>query len=427
MLEEAKAQDSQQKSLWRSRDYVGWWTGNTVSALGTSVTAIAFPLFVMYDTGSVTQAGLIGSANLVGVLVTTLWGGALADRISRRAILVVGPLAQALVLSAVTVLVYTGYAHAVLLAVAALLSGFGAGIVLGASTPALRRIVPKEQLPAANGQAMARDMTAQLVGAPLGGFLFSVARWLPFGADAVSYVFASLGALLIRRPLGPDRRTEDRQYSSVPQDIAAGVRFVRHQPFLRFVVVLASVLNMVAQAFALLLIALVKHRGGSPAAVGAVSAMTMAGGVAGSFLAPILARRMGPRAMLYAAVWTFTAAFAATAAAPRLWQIAVVVCLAHLVVVPINVVLQSYVIQLVPDGILGRVAAVNRFGAYALEWAGPLLAGLLAMAFGVPGGVAALMVVMLPVALSLHFSRALDVLDTPLTDLGELSAEPAQR
>jgi MFS family permease len=408
-------------SLWRNPDYVGWWTGNTVSALGTSVSAIAYPLLVLNATGSVSQAGLIGSVNLLGILITTLWGGALADRVSRRAILILGPLAQAVVLGVVAVLVGTGRTPIALLAVAALLSGLGAGVLLGASAPALRRIVPKEQLPAANGLAMGRDMAAQLLGGPLGGFLFSIARWLPFGADAISYVFASVGALVIRRPLGPDRRAERHRQPSMVRDIAVGLRFVRRQPFLRFVVIMASVLNMVAQAFLLLLIALVGHRGGGPAAVGVVSAMTMAGGVAGSFLAPVLARRLRPRTVLYGTVWTFTAAFAITAVVPLLWQIAVVVCVAHLVVVPINVVLQSYVMQLVPDGLMGRVAAVNRFGAYALEWAGPLLAGLLAALFGVAGGLTALVVVMLPIAVSLHVSRALDVLDTPLGRVEELA------
>jgi MFS family permease len=421
VLEQAEKPDGRQlPSLWRNPDYVGWWTGNTISALGTSVSAIAYPLLVLNATGSVSQAGLIGSVNLVGILITTLWGGALADRVSRRAILILGPLVQAVVLGVVAVLVSTGRTPIAVLAVAALLNGLGAGVLLGASTPALRRIVPKEQLPAANGLAMGRDMAAQLLGGPLGGFLFAIARWLPFGADAISYVFASVGALVIRRPLGPDRQTGKQRQPTMVQDIAVGLRFVRRQPFLRFVVIMASVLNMVAQAFLLLLIALVGYRGGGPAAVGVVSAMTMAGGVAGSFLAPVLARRLHPRTVLYVTVWTFTAAFAVTAAVPLLWQIAVVVCVAHLVVVPINVVLQSYVMQLVPDGLLGRVSAVNRFGAYALEWAGPLLAGLLATLFGVAGGLTALVVVMLPIAVALHVTRALEVLDTPLSRVKEL-------
>ena len=268
-------------SLWRNGDYVGWWIGNTLSAVGTSVSAIAFPLLVLAATGSVSKAGLIGSANLVGVLATALWGGALADRVSRRAILVVGPLAQGAVLAGVTLVADLPHPSMPLLVAASLLSGLLSGMVLGASTPALTRIVTSEQLVTANSQAMSRDMLAQLLGAPLGGLLFSLARWVPFGADALSFVFAALGALNIRRPLGPDR-SQEAPRTSLLTDVGAGLRFVRAQPFLRFVVVMASLMNMVAQAFLLLLIALVAHRGGGSTTVGLVSSTMVAGGFVGS-------------------------------------------------------------------------------------------------------------------------------------------------
>jgi MFS family permease len=411
--------------LWRNGDYIGWWTGNVLSALGTSVSTIAFPLLVLYLTGSVGKAGLIGSANLLGVLITTLWGGVLADRVSRKAILVIGPLVQAGLLAVVTVLVRGGDVNLAVLVLIALVSGGASGVVMAAATPALRRVVPKEQLAAANGQAVSRDMVAQLLGAPLGGLLFGIARWLPFLADALSFLFAALGALNIRRPLGPDK-TPDQAPNPITTDIAEGIRFVRHQPFLRFVVVMASVMNMVAQAFLLLLIALVAYRGGSSAAVGVITGVTVAGGLLGSVVAPLVIRRLRARTLLVLAIWTFTAGLAVTAVVPQVWQIGVVVALAEIATVPVNVVLITYVMHLVPDQLLGRVAAVNRFGAYALEWLGPLLAGGLALLFGVPGGMLALLIVMVPLAVLLMVARALDILGTPVDQIGELSEpEPA--
>jgi MFS family permease len=420
--------DAQRHALWRNRDYVAWWTGNTLSALGTSVSAIAYPLLVLYLTGSVGKAGLIGSANLIGILVTALWGGALADRVSRRGILIVGPLVEALTLGAVAVLVRTGYAGLPVLAAAALVSGLCAGVVLGASTPALRRIVSKEQLAAANGQAMARDMAAQLAGSPLGGFLFAAAHWLPFGADAISYVCAAAGALGIRRPLGPDRVVQ-RAPITVTRDIADGIKFVKDQPFLRFVVLTASVMNMLEQAFLLLLIATVRHRGGTPAMVGVVISMMVVGGLLGSPFASVVTRRFRARLLLCGAVWSIAAGVAAAALVPQVWEIAAVVALTQVAVVPVNVVLQTYVMQLIPDGFLGRVAAVNRFGAYALEWSGPLLAGLLALLFGVPSGLLALLIFLVPLAVIVSISGALDILDTPIGKVAELSApgSPAGR
>ncbi|MEV6247786.1 MFS transporter [Streptomyces sp. NPDC051742] len=409
-------------SLWRNTDYLGWWTGNTLSAVGTSVSSIAYPLLALSLTGSVTKAGFIGSANLIGVLVTTLWGGALADRVSRRAILVAGPLVQAAVLTAVGLSVHNGRISIPLLAVTALVSGLCSGVILGASTPSLRRIVPKEQLATANGQAMSRDMAAQLVGPPLGGVLFGLGRSIPFFADALSFVFAALGALNIRRPLGPDR-APDGPRTTMLQDVGQGIGFVRRHPFLRFVVVMASLLNMIDQAFLLLLIAVVAHRGGGPTEIGLVSGAAVAGALVGAVFASSVMKRVSARPLLCVSVWLLTGSFALTAVVPEVWQIGVVVCLAGLTAVPVNVILQTYVMQLVPDELLGRVAAVNRFGAYSLEWAGPMLAGGLVFVFGVAGGVLALLVLLVPLGVTVTASRSLDILATPVNEVNEATAE----
>jgi MFS family permease len=419
---EAHAAATKPPSLWSNRDYLGWWTGDSISALGTSISNIAFPLLVLFATGSVAKAGAISAANLIGRLATTLPGGALADRVSRRALLVLGPLVQGAALAVVAALARAGHISLAPLAALAAVSGLASGLAQGAVRPALRRIVPKEQLAAATGQAMGRDLTADLLGTPLGGVLFSAARWVPFLVDAVSFVFASLGAVLIRRPLGPDRASGE-QPTSVFGDIAAGVRLVRREPFLRFVVVWGSLLNVAGESFALLFIALIRYRGGGPTAIGVASAIALIGGIAGAVAAPALLGRVRARVLLYATAWAFAASLAAVAAVPRPWQIGAVVLVVMLTMVPMNVVLETYVVRLVPDAYTGRVSAVTRFGSQALAWTGPLVAGLLAALFGVPGGLLALLVAVVPLALALHLTGSLRILDSPVAQVQELAVD----
>ena len=92
-----------------------------------------------------------------------------------------------------------------LLTTASLIDGALVGITQGATLPVLRRIVPREKFAARSAQEQGLHQAAQLVGSPLAAFLFTVSRWLPFAADALSFVFASAGAALIRRRLGPRR------------------------------------------------------------------------------------------------------------------------------------------------------------------------------------------------------------------------------
>jgi len=404
-------------SLWSSRDYLAWWTGNTVSALGTSLSTFAYPLVVLFATGSVTKAGEIGSANLIGMLVSMLWGGALADRVSRRAILIAGPLLQAVLLGGVATLVSLHRIDVPVLALAALLSGIVAAVVLGPSMPALRRIVPRDQLPAASAQAQARDMVVQLLGGPVGGFLFAIARALPFAADAVSYLFAAAGAALIRQPLGPDKT--EHVASSVSRDIADGFRFIRHQPFLRLVVIFGAVVNLTSTTYLLLLTALVKFRGGGPTEIGSLIAVAVAGQLAGTIAGPALLRKLGARQMLCLALWCYTVSIPAVAVVPHLWQIAVILLLSSVSAGPMLIVVQSYSTRMVPDKYTGRVSAVARFCIYALMWAGPLLAGGLAALFGIRGGMAALLVLALPLTIVVQLSKATSVLRLPLKEVPE--------
>ena len=53
---------TQPPSLWRSRDYLGFWTGDAISSLGSSMSAIGYPLLILFATGSVARAGIVTAA-----------------------------------------------------------------------------------------------------------------------------------------------------------------------------------------------------------------------------------------------------------------------------------------------------------------------------------------------------------------------------
>ncbi|WP_229898675.1 MFS transporter [Streptomyces hiroshimensis] len=410
-------------SLWRDRDYMAWWSGNGLSSLGTAVSTLAFPLLILDTTGSAAQAGNITAAQMIGTLATLVIGGALADRVSRRLVMAVSPLVEALALGAVALLVYRSDAPVLALAALALVSGLAGGLRTAVAAPALRRLVPKEQVATATAQGMGRDMVAHIVGTSLGGVLFSVTRWVPFLFDALSYLFVTLGTLVIRRPLGPDRDPDTRSgpRPGMAADIADGLRMVRRSGYLMFTIVWGALLNAVAEGFTLLFIALLHHRGGGPTQVGTATSLALVGGVIGSFIGPWLMRRLGALRVLHLAAWVFAASFAVIVWVPEPWQIGLVLLVGMTGMVPLNVVTESYQVRLIPDAYLGRVAATSRFCVQVVQWAGPLGAGFLADAMGVRGAILVLAVAMITLALALFGgSRQLDLLRTPLGEVREL-------
>ncbi|NUS87534.1 MAG: MFS transporter [Streptomyces sp.] len=423
--EETQGAQGKRSSLWRNRDYLYWWSGNGLSTLGTSVSTLAFPLLMLYATGSATQAGTITVLHMLGKLGTLAVGGALADRVSRRAILCLVPLVEAVAMAAVALLVYQGDPPVLGLDALALVSGLAAGLKVGVSTPVLRRIVPKEQIATATAQGMGRDMVVQLVGAPLGGLLYSMARWIPFLFDAVSFVFITLSSLFIRRPLGPDRHTDGERHTGLAEDMKDGLRLIRRSDYLVFTLAWGALLNTVAQGLTLLFVVLVRHRGGGPTEVGVATSLAVVGGVIGAVAGPSLMRSLGARRVLLFSAWVFVASFAVVALVPEPWQIGLVLMAGMISMVPMNVVIESYEVRLVPDAYLGRTAATSQFFFQALQWIGPLAAGVLADALGVETAVLILAVAMALLALTLHTARRqLSVLDIPLAEVPELPAPP---
>jgi MFS family permease len=178
--------------LFRNRDYTGWWIGDTVSAYGTALSTVAYPLLILFTTGSATSAGVVAAAESIGGLVTMLIGGALADRVSRRAILVASPLVQAVVVGTVVVAVVTGHVYVSHVAAVGLIQGLVGGMAVGADFAALRRVVPEEMLPNAFALAQGRTWAIRLAGPSSGGLLFGVALvpnpWAIGALIAVTFV-----------------------------------------------------------------------------------------------------------------------------------------------------------------------------------------------------------------------------------------------
>lgn len=407
-------------SLWRNRDYLSWWTGTAFSVLGSNVTVVAFPLLVVFGAGSVAGAGVIGAAGRIGMLVTTLWGGVLADRVSRRLILVVVPLVQAVLLAGVAVSVWSGHVWLLALGGIGLINGLLSGVLSGAELPALRRIVPREQFAARAAQEQGLHQAAQLIASPLAATLYTLARWLPFALDAVTYLLGSLFSALIRRPLGPERASTPEKKPSFLADVRSGLGVVRREPFLRYSMVWVAVTNMVGNSFLLLLIVLLRERGAGPHTVGFTNAIVLLGGLLGAILAGWILRRVGPRRVFLIGGWVYVFTLAAAALVPQPWQITIAAALFVFASVPTVSVWEAYVASLVPDEYVGRVGSVANFAAQSLVWLGMILVGVLADRFGATAGTLCFAVLLIPFAVLNLFARALSVLRTPLAEVREV-------
>src|SRR5918996_5177477 len=89
--------------LWKNRDYMLLWSGQTISIIGTHVSQIAFPLLVLALTHSPAQAGFVAAARSLPYLLFTLLAGALVDRWNRKVTMILCSAVSALALGSVVV------------------------------------------------------------------------------------------------------------------------------------------------------------------------------------------------------------------------------------------------------------------------------------------------------------------------------------
>lgn len=205
------------RPLRTSRDFRLLFFGGSVSFIGSMVTYVALPFQVAHLTGSYVAVGLISVVELVPMVVCGLYGGALADAVDRRRLVLVTEALIALV---------TG-----ILLVNAMLSSPQLWVVYAASfayavldslqRPSLDALVPRivapDQLAAAGALNTLRGNIGTIAGPALGGILINLSGvGLAYAVDLVSYT-ASLVALLLMRAVPPPTGAEPPSFARIKE------------------------------------------------------------------------------------------------------------------------------------------------------------------------------------------------------------------
>lgn len=347
--------------------------GRLLSNVGTQSSGIAYPLLVLAVTHSAADAGIVGFVRGVPRFLLAPAGGLMADRHRRRPLMIGADLVRFAAMGTLAALLVLGTPAYWAIASVALVEGAAGAFFVPAQAGALRAVVPARQLPAASSAESGRQAVVQLVGPPLGGALFGLARALPFLVDAVSYLLSTASLAAMRTPFEQPRQP-DRQRPS--RQLREGLAFLWGQPFLRATTLLFGLANFIVPGLLLALVVVGRRQGLS---AGAISALVAAFGVAvlvGSFLSPVVRRLLPPWAVVTAEFWGWTGC-ALFLVWPSVFGLLVGMVPAALVIASTDGVVHGYRIAMTPDHLLGRSESVRAFIAGAFAPFGPLIAGFL--------------------------------------------------
>ncbi|ROO91284.1 putative MFS family arabinose efflux permease [Actinocorallia herbida] len=384
----------------RNPAYRRLWIGNGVSFIGFQVTGVAVPVQVWHLTASSFWVGMLSMVTLVPLIVFGLWGGAVADHMDRRRLLMwssvltwvatLALLAQAVlrldqlwIIMLVTALQSTGFA---------------------VSSPTRGAIIPRlfdaAQIPAANTLTYTFTQAATLAGPLLAGVILATGSYAwAYALDAVLFTVMLWAAF--RLPSIPPQAGAAHGTPGL-RSVLDGLRFLRSQP----VLLLSFVVDIIAMGVAMpraLFPELAQTRfGDSPdggPAVGWLYAAIGIGAVLGGLFSGWIGRvrRQGLALIVAVAAWGVAVALAGLQ--QSLWLAVLFLALGGVADLVSAVFRQTILQTYAPDEMRGRVQGIFTVVVAGGPRLGDLRAGLMAVAFGagvswVLGGIACAVLVL---------------------------------
>lgn len=367
-------------SLWRHRDFLLLWSGETTSQVGTRVGQVAAPLLAVTTLGATPwQMGLLTAAQTAGFLLIGLLAGVVLDRVRRVPVMVAADLVRFALLVTVPVAWWAGVLGYLQLLVVTFLVGLATVFFDVAYQSVLPSLVGRGYLVEGNGKLESTRAAAESGGPALGGGLVAlVGGAAAIGVHAVSYLVsaAAIGRIRRREP------APDPTGTTVRAEIVEGLRYVLGHRLLRPIVLCTGTANLAGGTLlAVLVLFLVRDLGLDASLVGLVLAAPGLGGLAGALTATWWSRRFGAAgAIVLPLLCTTPPMLLLPVAGPGpLVLLAVVALFAeNYGGVVYNVAQVSFRQAICPDRLLGRMNASIRF----LVWGTIPLGGLLGGALG---------------------------------------------
>jgi MFS family permease len=212
----------------RHRDFRLLFAGQTISQIGDAAFVVALGWRAFTLTHKASSLGIVLMVEALGLVTTLLIGGVLADRHSRRLLLIGSDVARAVLVGGLAFVDATGHLGFGVLIAFVGLHGLGSGLFQPAFGGILPLLVEERSLGSANALIGISRQAAIVIGPAAAGLIYGLAGSSAiFGADAVSFL-VSAALLAPARP----RAFERAPTEGLRRELTSGLRYVIHVPWL---------------------------------------------------------------------------------------------------------------------------------------------------------------------------------------------------
>ncbi|MFD3464932.1 MFS transporter [Streptomyces sp. NPDC058682] len=379
-------------ALGRHSDFNRLWFGQTVSNFGDKISLLALPtLAVVVLGGGALEVGVLGALRFLPFLLLAPIAGLVADRVSRRTVMIVADLGRFLALATIPLAFALDSVSMTHLFIVAGITGCLTTFFEVSYQSWLPQLIGTENLIEGNTKLQISRSVAEAVGAGAGGALIQLlgaARAIT--ADAFTFLI-SLIALLVIRHRDVRERTEDRK-ASAKAEMKEGMKTLFGNPVLRGLFTANVVVNLgAAMGDAVLIVYAYKELNLSPGQVGAAFAVMSVFVIVGAVLSEVVSKSLSVGRLLVITAVVLGAGYILVptgGAVGGFVGLIVVQAIIGFVSPMFDIHVLSLVQGVTPNEQMGRVSGTALSAVYGALSLGYFAGGALGEAIGLTGGLA---------------------------------------
>jgi len=358
------------------------WASSVVSNLSDGILIAAAPLLAITLTDSTVLISAIGAMVMLPWLLFAIPIGVLVDRVDRRYILAGANATRSAVVGVLALLIATDHVTIYWL----LCASFVIGVCEVAADTTAQSLIPQilkeENFEKGNSRLQISETVIQgFVGAPLSGFIYAIAIWLPFFVNSLGFTISALLALSIPIKYLQDVRTDDvtKEKKKFVADMKFGIKYLYNEKALRrLVLTTASIGVCYSMGTATMVLFIIKELELPKQLFGVILTIQGLGAIAGAFVAPRLSKKLGRGNVMTFGITSSSVVLLLQGFSPNIYIFVALATFGGFAISQWNILLMATYQTVIPNELYGRIHGTRRTLVWGMMPIGSLLGGVLA-------------------------------------------------
>ncbi len=358
------------------------WASSIISNLADGVMLAAVPLLAISLTDSPVLISLIGAMVMLPWLLFAIPIGAIVDRVDRRYILAGANASRSAIVGVLALLIALDHVTIFWLLAAAFIIGVCEVAADTTAQSLIPQILDEKDFEKGNSRLQISETVIQgFIGAPISGFIYALAIYLPFFINSLGFAISAIFALSIPVKYLQDLRVEDTD--KVPthfvEDMKFGIAYLFNQKVLRRLVVTTATIGLCySMGTATIVLFIIKELGLSEKYFGVIMAIQGVGAIAGSLVASRTSSKFGRSQVMTFAIVASSAVLLIQGFSPNIYIFVALATFGGFVISQWNILLMATYQTVIPKELYGRIHGTRRTLVWGAMPLGSLLGGVLA-------------------------------------------------